>query len=306
LVSPAAVVPLTRRELRWRIANRLGGSEEWAWQATVGSGDDREAILPDLVIGGLNEHRGLWAWFPDALDALGAPAPVERRVIAFQNYDPGDPTAAPPIPEQPPGIAWAPPLPAAVAVGDRVDLCVLRPTRINDAIDDALRTLAERVAHAGQVYLATNGEDYDFPLPADALGVDRVWQAGDPSSAIGPGGVPLEPWLNLLPNDAWSMAPGGMIRFTGADQWGVFGWRPGPPIAGLWFLIGYRAALALPADDDAEVDVLPEAVVNSACADLAMGQPELRTLLPLLIQQATISRERAASRWTGNYRPVAR
>jgi hypothetical protein len=298
VVVPAeAIQLLSRGDLRWRIANRLGGSEEWAWRSTASDGTLNSAVLPDLVIGGLNEQRGLWAYFSD-----GPAAGQERRVIAFTPYDPGDPTAAPPIPEALPEIVWSPPLTDPVTAGDRVWLSVLRPTRINDAIDDALRLLAEPISLPMQTEIVTDGTTDTFVLPEACIGVADVFWLDEPGLIVE--GTAVEPWRDLLPRSSWEMVPGRSIRLGGVNSLGPLGWHITPPPAGWRMLISYRAAVPLPTSDDDLVQCLPGAIVSSATADLAMGQPELRTMLPLMIDQAQRDRARAARHDHGSIRPI--
>jgi hypothetical protein len=294
IVVGPAIATLTRADLRWRIANRLGGSEEWAWQAQAGGATTTTfAELPDLVIGGVNDQRGMWAYFPDGALNKG----LERRVVSFRPWEPADPYADPPLAETPPAIEWAPSLPEPVALGERIDLCVLRPRRINDAIDDALRLMQEMVALPAEATLAVDGVSDRYLLPADAVAVADVtlleagWTAdtGDP--------VPL-------PLSAWSLEPGRRLKVGGYAAWGPFGWRPGVLPAGVQLVIDYRAAVALPADDDALVACLPDAVVDTAVSSLALGMSEFRPMLPLFLDQAQRSRARAGRHDFGSVRPV--
>lgn len=288
---------LTRGDLRWRIANRLGGSEEWAWRALASDGGTQHAVLPDLVIGGLNEQRGLWAWFSD-----GPNAGLERRVIAFAPFEPGDPAALPdPVPDSQPQIEWSPPLPAAVVAGDRVWLSVLRPTRINDAIDDALRLMAEPTALPAEMVLVTDGLSDTLALPADAVAVADVAWLGESDLVVD--GVADET-RSLLSRSSWEMVPGRGVRVGNVGTWGPLGWAVSVPPAGWRLHVDYRAAVPLPLTDDDIVACLPQAVVSSAVADLAMGLAELRPLLPLLLDQAQRDRSRAGRHDAGAIRPV--
>lgn len=297
VVPDQAIGLLSRGDIRWRIANRLGGSEEWAWRSVAAAGTTRSAELPDLVVGGMNEQRGLWAWFSD-----GDNAGLERRVIAFRPYDPGDPDEVPPIPEQQPQIEWAPPLPAAVAAGDRVWLSVLRPTRLNDAINDALRLMAEFIAVPALVEIVTDGLSDSWALPDDAVGVADVYWLEEPMLIVQ--GTEVVPERNCLPRTSWEMEPGRKIRLAPVSSYGAFGWTATVPPAGWRLWVDYRAAVPLPEDDDDLVQCLPQAIVSSAVADLAMGLAELRTMLPLYIDQAQRDRARATRHDFGGVRPV--
>jgi hypothetical protein len=298
VVVPAqAQALLTRGDLRWRIANRLGGSEEWAWRSVAAPGATQiVAPLLDLVVGGLNEQRGLWAYFPD-----GANAGLERRVVAFRPWDPGDPDTVPPVLEELPMVEWAPSLPVPVAMGDRIDLSVLRPSRINDAIDDALRLMAEPTALPAQIVLVTDGLSDTLTLPDSAVSVaDCTW--------LGEGDVVVngtdDETRSLLPRGSWEMVPGRGLRVGSVSVWGPWGWNLGLPPAGWRLLVDYRQAVPLPTSDDDLVPCLPQAVVSSACADLAMGMQEMRPLLPLLLDQAQRDRSRASRHDFGALRPV--
>jgi hypothetical protein len=298
VVVPAqAQALLTRGDLRWRIANRLGGSEEWAWRCVAGPGATQSvASLGDMVIGGVNEQRGLWAWFAD-----GANAGLERRVVAFRPWDPGDPDADPPIPEELPVIEWAPALPAPVGMDDRIDLSVLRPSRINDAIDDALRLMAEATALPMQIVITTDGTTDVMTLPDDAVAVADLAWLGE-SDLIVDGAA--DETRSALARGSWEMVPGRGVRVGNVGTWGPLGWAVSTPPAGWRLHIDYRAAVPLPLTDDDVVACLPQAVVDSAVAELAMGMADLRPMLPLLLDQAQRSRSRAGRHDYGAVRPV--
>jgi hypothetical protein len=296
-VVATAQALLTRGDLRWRIANRLGGSEEWAWRSVAAPGATQiVAPLLDLVVGGLNEQRGLWAFFPD-----GANAGLERRVVAFRPWDPGDPDAVPPVPEELPMVEWAPSLPSPVEMGDRVDLSVLRPSRINDAIDDALRLMAEPTAIPAQIVLVTDGLSDTLTLPASAVSVADCSWLGEADVVIN--GAEDET-RSLLPRGSWEMVPGRGLRVGSVGTWGPLGWHTGLVPAGWRLHVDYRQAVPLPDHDDDLVPCLPQAVVDSAVSDLAMGMAEMRPLLPLLLDQAQRSRSRASRHDYGAVRPV--
>jgi hypothetical protein len=90
----------------------------------------------------------------------------------------------------------------------------------------------------------------------------------------------------------------------GVSTWGPLGWHTGPVPANWRLHVDYRQAVPLPEHDDDEVPCLPQAIVSSAVADLAMGMAEFRPLLPLLLDQAQRDRSRAARHDYGAVRPV--
>lgn len=273
-----------RREVRWRVGDRLWG-EERTWHEFASAAGLDWAAMPGMTIGGLEEHRGLWVWFPRQGE--------ERRVTEFEPWVEYDPVGAPGV--FAPVLRWSPPL-LAPPLGDYVELYGARPSRINRAIIDAMRLCEPGLLIPAEERRVSDGETVDVRLPTDARQVVRVGLERD--NGVGE-------WLVA---DAWALLPGGRLRAGGCGiGWSPFWGNVAEPTA---VPLGWRTRVLLacapppPLDDGVRLPILPEAVVEAACVDLAMGLPELRTLLPLMEQRATVMRSRAVQAPEGGSRDV--
>jgi hypothetical protein len=191
----------------------------------------------------------------------------------------------------PPTIVWAPVVTPDVVPGELVELLPHRPSRLNEAIEDALRLLDDALLiDAEEACLVTDGIAGRFLLPPDArqvvaVGLEPV--GTDPSVGI------VYDWL---PYDGWRLEPGGYLRIIETGGFTVFaGHTTQAPASGWTIRVRMRCRPPRPVHDLVWLPVLPEAIVDAAAEQLALSLPEYRTLLPTFAQRATQSRLRATA-----------
>jgi hypothetical protein len=261
----------TRREARRRIAGRLF-MDEHIWDERATDGTTTTCILPGVVLGALNEFRGLWLWF-----GTGANRNQSRQVTAYNTT-----THA---------FTFAPALPAAVAANDRVEVYPLRPDRLNDAIDDAISDLKDTVfAQVEERIIQTDGVTSEWRLPSDAA---MVYNVGLCQRDTGE-------FVGWLPLDMWSLLPGGLLRVGGwGVGWSPFGetWRSSAPIgpaAGSVLRVLLLVHIEPPLYDDSTIDIQGDALIDLATFRLAMDMgAQMKDRWPFLERQATVARRRA-------------
>lgn len=277
----------TRREIRKRIAGRLFPGRQ-VWQLLAGSSglnSTTRAYLPDLVTGGTDEYRGGWLWF-----GSGGNAGKERQATA------SDEAAL--------TVTWAPALGVATAANDRVELYPVRPSQINDAIDDAVADLADLAFEfVDEGVLDTDGVTSEWSLPTDARWVSKVGLTRDSDGRF----------LGWYAPSSWSLLPGQRLRLddqsgeTGQDplDWGAWAARLGPP-DGYKLRVQMLCEVGPPLYDDSFVVVAPEEVVAQAAYRLLLTMPERRDQWPFWERDAERARLRATTAFPAGSRAVRR
>jgi hypothetical protein len=278
----------TRRDLRRRIASRLAGNDDRIWQERATGGTDTTAVIGALVIGGEHEYRGCWLWF-----GSGPNEGLERRVTASAA---GTMT-----------LTFAPAVGTAIVAGDRLEVYPsgLRPSRLNQAIDDAISDLGTScLIEIDEQVLATDGQTREFALPSD---VRYVYRVGLVSSHH-------QRFLGWYEPPDWELLPHQRLRLdrlglgsADADplDWGAAGGAVALPDGYIVRVLGL-ADIDPPLYDDSSVDIAPEAIVALAAYRLALQVPSLREVLPLWRQDADVARARASTRLPAGTREVPR